>query len=196
MQPLFLGLSIAVTLAAVLPYLRDILRGTTRPNLVSWITWTLLTAVASIAAWADGEYTAAVFTGASCLETLTVVVLGLSKGYVKYTRFDIACQLGAVAGLILWLIFNSPAVAVVAAVTIDLIGALPTVRHSWLAPGEETWHTYALSALGGFFALLALTTYNWTSLPYAIYLVVINALLSVLIIVRLRATAIAPEQEA
>ncbi len=120
------------------------------------------------------------------LETLSVVMLGLRHGYVKYTWFDIGCQLAAVVGIILWQICNSPAIGVVAAVTIDFIGALPTFRHAWLEPGEETWLTYGLSCLGSVFALGALTDYNWISMPYAVYLVVVNALLSALIIIRAR----------
>jgi hypothetical protein len=184
MKSFFLAISVLVTLVAVLPYLKDIVKGTTKPNLVSWITWTLLTGVATIAELVAGEQVAAIFTGAACLETLAVVLFGLNKGFVKYTAFDVWCQIGALTGFVLWWLFNSPAVAVMAAVTIDLIGALPTVRHSWLAPGEETWQTYALSGLGGFFALLALTTYNWTSLPYAVYIVLINVLMTLVIIGR------------
>lgn len=186
LKAVFLALAVLVTVLAVLPYLRDILAGRTKPNLVSWITWTLLTGVATVAEIAAGEYVAAIFTGAAVLETLSVVVLGLRRGFVKYTPFDVACQTGAIVGFILWWLFNSPAVAVLAAVAIDLIGALPTVRHSWLAPFEETWMTYALSGLGGVFALLALSTYNWTSLPYAIYIVLINILMTATIIVSSR----------
>jgi len=75
MKVSFLAVSVVLTLAAVLPYLRDILRRTTKPNLVSWITWTLLTGVATIAELAAGEYVAAIFTGAATLEVLAVVVL-------------------------------------------------------------------------------------------------------------------------
>jgi hypothetical protein len=188
MKPVFLVLSVVVTLASILPYLRDIMRGTTKPNLVSWLTWTLLTTVATAAEWAAGEYTAALFTGAASLETLSVVILGLKKGHVSYTRFDMWCQAGALAGLVLWWLFDSPAVAVMAAVSIDFIGGLPTFRHSWLAPGEETWQTYALSGLGGVFALLALSSYNWISLPYAVYIVAASFLIAGIIIFRRRAT--------
>lgn len=184
MKTIFLVLSVLITLVAVVPYLRDILKGTTKPNLVSWITWSLLTGVATIAEFAAGEHVAAIFTGAACVETLAVVVFGLGKGFVKYTAFDVWCQVGALVGFALWWLFNSPAVAVMAAVTIDLIGALPTMRHSWLAPHEETWQTFALSGLGGCFALLALSSYNWTSLPYAVYIVLANVLMTGIILSR------------
>jgi hypothetical protein len=184
MKMLFLVLATGVTIGSVLPYARDILKGTTKPNIVSWITWTLLTGIATAAEIAAHEYVTAIFTGAAVIETGLVVVLGLKHGYVKYTSFDVVCQIAAVVGIILWQIFNSPVIGVVGAVLIDFVGALPTFRHSWLQPGEETWPTYALSGLGGAFAVAALTDYNWISLPYAVYIVLVNAALSFVIINR------------
>jgi hypothetical protein len=184
MKTLFLVSSVVLTLVSAVPYMRDILRGTTKPNLVSWITWSLLTGVATAAAISAHEYVAAIFTGAATLETSVIVLLGLRHGYVKYTQFDLWCQVGAVVGIVLWQIFNSPSIGVVAAVAIDFIGALPTFRHSWLNPEEETWTTFAIASLGGAFAIGALSTFNWVTLPYAVYLVVANAALYIVIIGR------------
>jgi len=172
-----LAAAMVLTIGSVIPYIRDILAGSTKPNIVSWMTWTLLGVVASLAQFAAGEPVAALFTAVVSLGPALVVAVGLRFGYVKYTRFDVACQVSALAGFGLWWAFSSPAVAVVAVVAINLAGALPTVRHAWTTPGEETWSAYALGAAGAALALFALTTYNWVSLPYAVYLVVINATL-------------------
>jgi len=169
---------------AALPYIWGILKCNTKPNIVSWITWTLLTGIATSAEIAAHEYIAAIFTGSAMIETLGVVILGLKHGYVKYTNFDIVCQVGAIIGIILWQIFNSPTVGVVASVAIDLVGALPTIRHSWLKPNEETWQTYALSGFGGILALAALTNFNPINSSYAVYIVLVNVLLASLILIR------------
>lgn len=184
MRTFLLVVSVMITVTSVIPYIRDILRGTTKPNIASWITWTLLTLVATIAEFAAGEYTTAIFTSAAVFETLLIVILGLKYGYAKYSRFDGICQIGALSGFVFWFLFNTPAAAVIAVVTIDLIGALPTVRHSWINPGEETWLTFAMAGIGGLLAIFALTAYNWTSLTYAVYIVLINALITYVIIYR------------
>ena len=186
MKTFLLALSVMVTIGSVIPYVRDILKGTTRPNIASWITWTLLTLVATIAEFAAGEYVTAIFTSAAVLETLLIVILGLKYGYAKYSRFDAICQIGALSGFVFWFLFNSPAAAVIAVVAIDFIGALPTVRHSWIKPDEETWLTFAMAGIGGLLAILALTAYNWTSLTYAVYIVLINILITYVIIYRTR----------
>ncbi len=184
MRTAFLVLAALITVIAVIPYARDILKGTTKPNIVSWITWTLLTGIATAAEIAAHEYVAAIFTSAAVIETALIVILGLRYGYVKYTLFDSVCQIGAIVGIILWQLFDSSAIGVMASVTIDFIGAFPTIRHSWKQPGEETWSTYALSGIGGVLAILALQAYNWVSLPYAVYIVLINAALASIIITR------------
>lgn len=184
MKIAFLVLATIVTLCSSLPYLRDILKGTTKPNIVSWITWTLLTGIATAAEIAAHEYVTAIFTGAAVVETGAVVVLGIRHGYVKYTTFDVICQISAIVGIVLWQLFNSPTIGVLASVTIDFIGALPTLRHSWVKPGEETWSAFALAGLGGALALFALNNYNWISLSYAMYIVIINIVMSLIIIGR------------
>lgn len=177
MKEIFLVLATVITVAGVIPYCIDILKEKTKPNLVSWITWTLLTLIATAAALSAEEYVAAIFTGAAAIETGLVVVLGLFKrSYVKYSLFDVICQISALIGIVLWQIFDSPGIAVVATVVIDLIGALPTIRHSYQKPDEETWITFALAGLGGVFGVLALETYNLINLPYALYIVMINVI--------------------
>jgi len=189
MKALLLILATIVTVGSVIPYVRDIVKGTTKPNIVSWITWTLLTGIATAAEIAGHQYVTAIFTASAVLETTIIVVLGLKYGYVKYTTFDVICQVSAIIGIILWQLFNSPSLGVIASVTIDFIGAMPTIKHSWIMPNEETWSTYALAGLGGALAILALSQYNWISLTYAVYIVLINILFSSIIIGRNKAKA-------
>lgn len=135
---------IAAVLAAAssIPYIIGIVRGRTKPDIVTWMTWSILTAIASAAAFAAHEPRTAFLTvGATC-STAVIVVLGFKYGTAKFTPLDIFCQIGAIAGLVCWLVFNSPLVGIVVPVCIDFIGALPTLRHSWDKPGEETWQTF------------------------------------------------------
>jgi len=183
-KTIFLIFAAVLMIISAYPYIRDILRGKTKPNIVSWITWTLLSGIATAAAITAGEYAAASFTAAVAVETILIVILGVRRGYVKYGSFEIICQVGAVIGIILWQVFDSPAVGVVATVVVDLIGALPTVVHSWRKPGEETASTYVLAAIAGCFAVAALPDYNWVSLPYTLYILVIDVVFAAIIIGR------------
>ena len=169
---------------STIPYIIDILRGRTKPNLVSWFTWTLLTAIAMAAAFADNQPRTAILLLGSTVCTGSVVLLGFKYGRTKFTLFDGLCQLGAVAGLLLWLIFNSPVFAMVASVSIDLVGLLPTIRHSWLKPGEETWQTFMIGVAAPVLTMSSLEIFNVTSLLYPAYLVVANGSVASIVILR------------
>jgi hypothetical protein len=169
---------------STLPYIIDIIKRRTKPNIVSWITWTMLTGIAMAAAFAAREPRTAILMLGSTVCTFAVVVLGLRYGIAKFSPFDGLCQLGAVVGLVLWLIFNSPSIAIIAAVTIDFIGMLPTLRHSWLEPQEETWQTFVIGIVAPLFTIVSLEAFNVASLLYPIYLVLANSAIVFAVIYR------------
>ena len=141
------------------------------------MTWTLLTGIACAASFADGQIAGGVLLACATLEVFSVVVFGFRAGNRSFQRLDVICQLAALIGLALWLMFNSPAVAVMAAIAIDLVGSVPTIRHSWLKPHEETWVTFGLSSLGGACTVLVAGSWRITAIAYPLYIVVANVLL-------------------
>jgi len=182
MRTLLITLSGVLTIAAVVPYLIEIVRGKTKPRIVSWFTWSLLTGIACAATFSDGQTASGILLLCATIEVLLVVVFGLKHGDRKIERLDIICQAAALAGLALWLIFNSPAVAVIATVIIDLIGSIPTIKHSWLRPYEETWITFGLCSLGAACTLLAITEWSVTAVAYPLYIVVVNVVMAMIIL--------------
>jgi hypothetical protein len=186
MTALLLTLSAIVTIGAAVPYIIEIIRGKAKPRVVSWFTWTLLTAIAAMASFADGQYPAAIFSACAALETGLIVVLGLKHGDRKFTRLDIVCQVSALVGVALWLVFDSPAIAVLASIAIDLIGCIPTLVHSWQKPYEETWITFLLMSIGGGLALLVVGSWAVTAVAYPLYIFIINLLLMAVIMGRLK----------
>jgi hypothetical protein len=113
-----------------------------------------------------------------------VVVLGLKYGTATFSLLDVICQVGAIAGLISWLVFNSPLVGIIVPVCIDLIGALPTLRHSWDRPGEEVWQTFLVGAVAPIFTIASITQYNVASLLYPLYLLLADGLIVTIIVSR------------
>ncbi len=77
----------------------------------------------------------------------------------------------------LWVVLNQPWVAIVATVGIDFIATLPTLKHAWQKPREETLSTFSLSAFAGVSSLLATTNASVSGLIFPIYIVAINLVL-------------------
>jgi hypothetical protein len=177
MRTILIIISSILTIASALPYVFDVLRGTTKPRIVSWFIWSVLTSIATVASFVDHQYASAILTFCATVETLSIMILGLLKsGNRALERFDAYCLGGAVVGLVLWLIFNSPSIAVAASVIIDMVGAIPTAKHIWQKPYEETRLTFLLASIGGLFTVLAAEDITITAIAYPIYIVLINAL--------------------
>ncbi len=175
-----------LAIIAITPYIIDITRGKTKPNVVSWFTWTLLLVIATSAAFAAHQPRSAFLTLGDLIGTGTTLVLGLKYGIAKFSWFDGACQVAAVIGLILWLAFNSPAIAIIASIIIDFIAAMPTLRHSWLHPKEETWQTFGVLVVASTLTIISLSVFSVTSLAFPLYLLLINAAIALTIIYRHR----------
>jgi len=163
-----------IAVFSTVPYLIDIVKGKTKPNIVSWFTWTLLTGISGSAALVAGEVKTAMLLYAGAIATGLVVLFGLKYGIAKFSRFDIFCQVGAIIGLVLWLAFDSPVFGIVVPLGIDILGMLPTLRHSWLKPYEETWQTFLIGTMAPLFTIVSLTAYNIESLAFPLYLVLAN----------------------
>lgn len=180
-------LAIAAALLATLstlPYLIDIVRQKTKPNIVSWLTWTVLTAIATAAAFAAHEPRTAWLTLGSTLCTGAVVVLGFKYGTAKFSLFDVLCQVGAVVGLACWLLFNSPTIGIIVPVAIDFVGMLPTLRHSYLKPAEETWQTFLIGVIAPVLTIVSLSSFTTASVLYPLYLFGANLAIVVTVVSR------------
>lgn len=181
MKDLFAFLGAFIVLFCTLPYIIDVVKHKTRPNIITWIIWTVLVGIGAAALFASHDYNAAWLLIGDAIATFAVVIVGIRYGTAELDRFDIFCLIGAVVGLILWLLFSSPLIAIVATIAIDFIGTIPTVRHSYLHPEEETYLTFALGIIATIFTLLSLSNYTFSSWIYPAYLLFSNALLTVTI---------------
>ncbi len=180
--------------ASSIPYLIDIVKRKTKPRIISWFNWGLLGAIAGGAALAAGQIPAAVLSFASVGEVMFVVILGLYYGDRQFERIDILCQIGAAVGLMLWLVFDSPLTAIIAVTLIDLVAALPTYKHIWQKPHEETLLAFVICGFASLLTLLAITSPSPAGLVYPIYLLLANATMAALIIIRRKALVPSPAE--
>ncbi len=179
-----------IAASGTVPYIIATVRRQTKPRIVTWLTWTLLTGLAAAAAFSDHQIGGGIFALLGALSCASVVVAGLSYGDRSFATLDIICMAGVAVGLALWMLLSDPAIGVWAAVAIDFVGLVPTIKHAWKAPQEETPVTYALVGVGGALTVVAVLTsqvVTVTSLGYPLYAGVSLGLLAIMIVVRRRA---------
>jgi hypothetical protein len=177
------------------PYIIDTLKHKTKPRLITWFTWSLLAGVAAAAALVDGNALSGLFALLGCIATGSIVVVGFRYGDRRFKTIDIFCLCGVIAGLVLWLLFNSPLFAVWAVIGIDFIGLVPTLIHAWSKPREETPGTFAMIGAGGVLAsgaIIAGGDSSVTALGYPLYVAFSMSTCALLIVLRSRRTVAAP----
>jgi len=155
--------SVLIVLSAI-PYIVSILKGKAHPNLVTWVTWTLLAGVQTAADLSAGADRTALLSAGATLGNGLILLLALSRGVKKYSAFDVMCQALALAGFVLWRLTGNPNTAVALSSAVILVAALPTWRHAYLSPYAEIWINFALGGLAGLLTILSLTSYTFAGL--------------------------------
>lgn len=170
-------------IASVVPYLYDMLKGTTRPNVVSWGLWFFIQATFVAAQWSSGASYSIVLPLAGVLAVSLVVVLGLfGYGYKKYGLIDVVCFVLVIASIGLWKITNDPTVALWLSIAADFIAAIPTLIKSYKDPASETFLAYFIAILASVATIFSTTLYDFPNLAWPIYIILANSFILSLIL--------------
>lgn len=163
-----------LALLAAIPYIRDIIRGRTKPNRVSWFIWVLLQAIALLSQLAEGGRDSVLLSGGDLIASAIILVLAFYKGESKWHWIDKAALLGAAVGLSIWYFFNQPVLALLITVFIDFCGVVPTLRKAYAEPYSETLSTWLIVGVGGVCSILAVGKFDRSLLLYPVYLTLAN----------------------
>lgn len=172
-----------ISAAGSVPYILAVIKGTARPRLVSWGVWAVLAGVMTVSAFIEGAMASAVMTAITFIACATVTILGWQRRTGGINRVDMVCLVGAVLGIASLAVFKSPLIALAVSVAVDIIAFIPTLMHAWTSPYEESLTCFALSALGGTLAVLAVLVgeVSVVALLYPVYSMVFNGLAALLI---------------
>jgi len=173
--------SSALTAAAALPYVLDIIRGRARPRMMSWGIWAVVQAVGAASAFSARQLPGACYTLFCAAGCAAVVFLGWRHGSRDFGPLDAVCVALATEGVALLavaavrprLVPLSWAVAV--SVATDFLAYLPTFRHAWLKPGEEPWLPYALFGAAAALVLVVADFRILAGVIYPVYLLAADA---------------------
>ena len=182
MYSILIVLSSLFTIAATVPYMVEIVQGKAKPRVASWFTWTAIQAIGAIAAFSAHQTPAAIYTLFCALECGAIVVLGIKHGDKKFETLDIVCLSGAIVGLFSLAFLKAPSLAIIVLVATDFLGAIPTLKHAWLKPHEETWVTYALFGIGSGITLLIADFHILTAIAYPMYLLLFDSTVTCIIL--------------
>jgi hypothetical protein len=167
-----------------LPYIRDTLRGATRPHRGTWLIWGVLGVVVCLSQRADGASWSLVMVAVQAFATVVIFVLAIPRGEGGVSRLDVVMMAIALGGVTGWVLADEPLVATACVVAADAIGVALMVPKTWRDPDSETLITFALASVAGMLAAAAVAALDPALLLYPAYYCVANALIALLIVRR------------
>ncbi len=113
--------SAVLTAVCVVPYLRDVHRGTTRPQRASWFVFAAVSVVASVSQLAAGGGAGAWLAAGSAVGFSAVFVVSIRHGVGGWSPVDRVVLLIAIAGVAASVVSSRALVAVVAVVAAEAV---------------------------------------------------------------------------
>lgn len=180
-------IAIAITLAAFIPYIREIFRGTIRPHIFSWVIWGVTTLLIFLAQLEDNGGAGTWPIGVSASITIFIAYLAyLKRADVTITRADWLFFIAALLSLPLWYWTSDPLWAVILLTAIDVAGFGPTVRKAYQFPYSESLLFFALFTLRNALVMLALENLTLTTLIFPAVMLILCVLMMAMIAYRRR----------
>jgi len=176
-----------LVLVGYIPYLRDIIKGKTKPHIYSWFLWSFVTLIAFALQISGGAGSGAFVTLAAAIMCIAVIVLGfVYKARVEIVKTDTVFLVLAFIALGMWLIAKQPVLSTILTALIEMLGFAPTIRKTWNRPYSETLSFYYLNSFRFGLAVIALQRYSIITALYPAVWLIANSLFALMLNLRRR----------
>ena len=172
---IYLGTAVGALGTAV--YLRDTLRGTTKPHRVTWLLWAIAPLLAAAVELDDGVGLRALPTFMVGFMPLLVFIGSFHNPAAdwKIRRIDYACGVMSAVGTIVWLVTRNGILAISAAIAADFLAGIPTLMKSWTHPETETVYSYLGAVISMAIVLLTITQWTFEEAAFPIFIVCVGS---------------------
>jgi hypothetical protein len=172
--------SAILSLSGAFAYIRDMYKGKSKPNLVTWGLWAfapLVATGAAISVEANSWSTVRIFMSGFGSLLVFIFAFIVKQGYWKLSKFDYWCGGLSLLALGIWLVADSPVMAILVAAIADLFATLPTIIKAWKYPETETLYTYFVGLFTASIVIPAIPVWNIENSAFQIYLLLVNTTL-------------------
>ena len=171
--------TVLIQLVGVSFYIRDMFRGTTKPNRVSWIIWALGPIIGAWLQWQVGAGLSVLPVFMAGFNPILVVIASfiIKEGYWKITKLDVVCGIIAFLSLVLWVVTRSFSISILFAIVSDLLAGIPTIIKSWKFPETETSSAYIGGLTANILGLFIIKEWIFPIYSFGAYLILLNVVL-------------------
>lgn len=166
---------------SIIPYAKDILRGTTRPNVASYSLWAFLVAISMMAQIDAGASWSLILLIGDFLAVLIVLLFCIAGyGYKKYSWVEYVCFALGILAIVLWQITSQPLLAICFAILADLIASIPTVVKTYRDPWSELPFAWFLVAFGAMLGIVSTNIWNLENILFPLNILIINGTVAII----------------
>src|SRR5687768_3859240 len=181
LAPMLGVLAALVGIADTIPYIRDTLRGSTRPHRGTWLIWSSLAVVVCLSQRSDGASWSLLMAATQAVLTTLIFLLAIRLGEGGVSAAERVMIAIAAGGVLAWIVADQPIVATACVVAADLLGAAMMAPKAYRDPHSETLSTFALASLSGALATGAVGSADPALLLYPAYFCLVNGVIALLI---------------
>ena len=167
--------------ANMVPYVRDTIRGETRPHRGTWLIWGSLAIVVWLSQRADGASWSLMLASGQVVLNSIVMLLAIRRGEGGMSAPEAAMLGVAGGGVIGWIVADQPIVAIACVIAADLVATALMAPKTYRDPGSETLVTYVGASVAGALAAGAVGALDVSLLLYPVYYCVVNIAIAILI---------------
>jgi len=178
------AIAVILTFVGYFPYFRDILKNKTKPHAFSWFIWSVIAGIIYALQVSAGAGPGSWVTLGLVIITVSIFFLSLRSEEKHIKPVDIITLILALSALPIWLIIKQPVISIILLSIIDILGFVPTVRKSWHDPYSETLSFYIVVTFRHALSLFAIAEYNLITSLFPATWVIMNALFSMMLIIR------------
>ncbi len=163
-------------------YIRDILRGITKPSKVTWWILALLNGVITASYYASGARDTIWIPVSYTIGFSVIAFLSLKYGEGSWEKSDWICLAGACISLLAWWFLQSAEVALYLLIVTDFIGLAPTIYKSYKRPWTESKASWVVAALASILNILAIESWTVSISSYPVYVAITNIAITTCIV--------------
>lgn len=175
----FVFLAFALGLIGAIIYVRGILQGKVKPNVVTWGLWASAPLLAFAAQIDEGAGLRAVHTFSTAFGPMLIIAAALIKrnAFAKLKKSDYVFGALAITGLVLWQITGEGYVAIIFAIAADGFAAIPTIIKLYKEPKTENGAIFGFGILASTITLLTITNWRFEEYGFSLYILLLTVIM-------------------
>jgi hypothetical protein len=182
-------LSVVLAVLAAVIYILQTLRGEIRPHPLSWFLFGILSLTGYWVQRDEGARQGSWTLLAMTIICFLFVAVSVARGERSFSRTEWAFLAAGGAVFILYLFTGQANVAAALTTVIDALGYGPTFIRGWSFPRKDSVTSFALNGAKFVPSLMAMDPISFATSFYPATLMLLNAAVSIMLMIRRRALA-------